>query len=131
MAQSIGINQTRARDHLSEAPEFRTWWSMYVFEKILALECVRPSTIWDRQLSGALYSSLETGPGSSSEKFPKALLSLANMFHDMQERSARAWRREEWNPQTVEEAINDKLQTAGELHTMLAEWQNSLPGNYR
>ncbi|KAJ5645616.1 hypothetical protein N7507_011627 [Penicillium longicatenatum] len=135
MAQSIGINQTSSAQHdasTQDTPEFQTWWCMYVFERILALEFGRPSAIWDRHLSGTLSSPVQVDQDRGAGlEFRNALISLANMLHEMQERSVRAWRREEWMPQSVERAIEDKLQTAGELQILLSEWQDSLPSAYR
>ncbi|KAJ5728077.1 hypothetical protein N7493_004407 [Penicillium malachiteum] len=135
LAQSIGINQgsQSLSDPLTEpTPEFQTWWCIYVFERVLALECGRPSTIWDRQLSETIVLLPQTNPGSGTDpQFRNVLISLANMLHEMQERSVRAWRREEWIPQSVEQSIEDKLQTGGELHVLLSEWQDSLPAEYR
>lgn len=56
---------------------------------------------------------------------------MANMLHEVQERSARTWRREEGLPQTIEEAIEDKLGTAGELHVLISDWKGSLPESHR
>ncbi|KAJ5826200.1 hypothetical protein N7474_003338 [Penicillium riverlandense] len=135
MAQSIGINQTKSSQSSAtgcEGPEYRTWWCMYVFEKFLALETSRPSTIWDRQLSETMASSVQVdSEGGPEHQFRNVLISLANMLHEMQERSARAWRREESLLQSVEQAIEDKLQTGGELILLLASWQDSLPAAYR
>ncbi|KAJ5792102.1 uncharacterized protein N7503_008080 [Penicillium pulvis] len=135
MAQSIGINQTSSPQNGSsnqDTPEFQTWWCMYVFERILALELGRPSVIWDCELSRKLASPVQVDQECGSELiFRNALISLANTLHEMQERSARAWKREEWMPQSVEQAIEDKLRTGGELQILLSEWQDSLPPAFR
>lgn len=34
-------------------------------------------------------------------------------------------------PQSVEQAIEDKLRTGGELQILLSEWQDSLPPAFR
>lgn len=132
MAQSIGINQVRSPSSTPAGPadnqEFKTWWSMYVFEKILSFELGRPSMVWDRDLSGTLAASvLLEAQHDSDRQFWQASTSLANMLHDLQERSAKAWRREAWLPQTVEQAIEEKLQTGGELFISLCDWQQNLP----
>ncbi|KAJ6010434.1 hypothetical protein N7451_001846 [Penicillium sp. IBT 35674x] len=135
MAQSIGINQTsltQSKSSTKDTSEFQTWWCMYVFERILALELGRPSIIWDSELSETLASPVQVDEDCESElEFRNALISLANTLHEMQERSARAWRREEWMPQSVEQAIEDKLRTGGELQILLSEWQDSLPPAFR
>ncbi|EPS27292.1 hypothetical protein PDE_02235 [Penicillium oxalicum 114-2] len=137
MAQSIGINQIRgsiagSAISISDNQEYRTWWSVYVFEKILAFELGRPSLAWDRDLSGSLASAPPSDPpNDENQSFWRASLGLANMLHELQERSARTWRRETWLGQTVERAIEDKLQTGGELIVLLSEWQRSLPDHLK
>ena len=139
MAQSIGINQNKAMGSSPESPctenesnGERTWWCMYVFEKILAFESGRPSLIWDRGLS-RVQGELRPDElrRDNSHAFKEASIDLANVLHEMQERSARAWRREEWLPQSVEEAIEEKLQTGGELGLLLESWIDRLPTDLR
>lgn len=135
MAQSIGINQVRSPSSTPAGPnnqDFRTWWCMYVFEKILAFELGRPSMVWDRDLSGTLAGSVPIEvQHDSDQQFWQASISLANMLHELQERSAKAWRREAWLPQTVEQAIEEKLQTGGELLILLTEWQQNLANDLK
>ncbi|KAL4737838.1 hypothetical protein BDV11DRAFT_171532 [Aspergillus similis] len=123
MAQSIGINQTQ-----SSELDCSTWWCLYVFEKILAFESGRASIIWDRELSRLVQVAEEEEP---SKRYKLACISLANMLHELQDRAAGAWRREEWLPQTVDEAIEEKIHTGGELATLLEEWWGRLPAEYR
>ncbi|KAL6230356.1 hypothetical protein BDW75DRAFT_244876 [Aspergillus navahoensis] len=47
------------------------------------------------------------------------------------DRAAAAWRREEWLPQTVDEAIEEKIHTGGELAALLEECWGCLPAEYR
>ncbi|KAL4750551.1 hypothetical protein BDW72DRAFT_193769 [Aspergillus terricola var. indicus] len=123
MAQSIGINQTQSSER-----DCSTWWCLYVFEKILAFESGRASMIWDRELSRPVQVAEEEDPG---KRYRQACISLANMLHELQDRAAGAWRREEWLPQTVNEAIEEKIHTGGELATLLEEWWERLPTEYR
>ncbi|KAL5047524.1 hypothetical protein BDW71DRAFT_196655 [Aspergillus fruticulosus] len=122
IAQSIGINQSQS----SEAHR-STWGCLYVFEKILAFESGRASMIWDRELSRPVQVNDED-PG---KRYRHACISLANMLHELQDRAAGAWRREEWLPQTVDEAIEEKIHTGGELATLLEDWWGCLPAEYR
>jgi hypothetical protein len=140
MAQSIGLNQImkshlhpNEHDHLEiEDPGYQMWWCLYAFEKILAFESGRPSMIWDRELSGTLAEPNQgDAPINADLQFRKVSISLANVLHEIQERSARAWRREEWLPQSIEEAVEEKLRTGGELTTLLDNWRSSLPHEYR
>ncbi|KAJ5637877.1 hypothetical protein N7490_007756 [Penicillium lividum] len=137
MAQSIEVNHTchkgfDAESLIAESQKTtdQTWWCMYVFEKILAFESGRPSMIWDRGLSGAQTRLMENPEMSGDSEFRRASIGLANILHEIQERSARAWRREEWLPQSVDEAIEEKLQTGGQLILLLEDWQNNLPNKY-
>ncbi|KAJ5693414.1 hypothetical protein N7462_002837 [Penicillium macrosclerotiorum] len=135
MAQSLGLNESRSPlqgPGASQSLHSRIWWSIYVFEKTLAFELGRPSLVWDRNLSGILTSSVQIDILDTSEcRFWQASISLANMLHEMQERSAKAWRREELLPQSVDQAIEEKIRTGEELHDLLAEWHQSLPFEYR
>ncbi|KAL4913891.1 hypothetical protein BDW62DRAFT_205152 [Aspergillus aurantiobrunneus] len=126
-AQSIGIHQTRPGSE-KQVECARTWWCLYVFEKILAFESGRVSTICDRELSRPVQQEDALGPG---EGYRWACISLANTLHEMQDRAAGAWRREEWLPQTVDEAIEEKIQTGGELATLLEGWWRGLPSEYQ
>ncbi|KAL4937438.1 hypothetical protein BDV06DRAFT_232594 [Aspergillus oleicola] len=123
MAQSIGIHQTRpkSQDH---SDWNQVWWCMYIFEKILAFESGRGSLIWDRELSSLVNLTDDASP---DEKYKWACISLADTLHEMQDRAARAWRREEWLPQSVEEAIEEKINTGGELTALLEGWWKGLP----
>ncbi|KAL4949754.1 hypothetical protein BDW69DRAFT_202618 [Aspergillus filifer] len=123
MAQSIGVHQTRpiSQDYSDQR---KLWWCIYVFEKILAFESGRASMIWDRDLSSLGNPANEA---SLDEKFQWACISLADTLHEMQDRAAGAWRREEWLPQSVEEAIEEKINTAGELAVLLENLWKSLP----
>ncbi|KAL4789227.1 fungal-specific transcription factor domain-containing protein [Aspergillus venezuelensis] len=127
MAQSIGVHQAKptSQDYINRR---QLWWCMYVFEKVLAFETGRASMIWDRELSSLVSPADEA---SSEEKFQWACISLAETLHEMQERAAGAWRREEWLPQTVEEAIEEKINTAGELAVLLESWWKTLPHNFQ
>lgn len=139
MAQSMGINQTED-EHYQRIPSItsskgaasRTWTTIYVFEKILAFESGRPSMIFDHEPSKGhtKRKQMRLKNGADSD-FQEASISLANVLHEMQERSARAWRREELLPQSVDEAIEEKLRTGGELALLLANWKESLPAQYR
>ncbi|KAL5333701.1 hypothetical protein BJX70DRAFT_403319 [Aspergillus crustosus] len=132
MAQSIGINQSHfGHSDQSHTQAYNTWWCMYVFEKILAFESGRASMIWDRDLSSFRpLHDLERLPMSNDQRWTLACVSLANTLHEMQDRASGAWRREEWIPQTVDEAVEEKILTGGELVTLLEDWWKSLPGEF-
>jgi hypothetical protein len=132
MAQSIRVNQeSKAPDNGSATPACATWWCMYVFEKILAFECGRASTIWDRGLSQHALPDENDMMGGNDLSYQKTCIGLANTLREMQDRAAGTWRREEWLPQTVEEAVEEKLRVGGELATMLNDWWKDVPSEYR
>lgn len=132
MAQSLGINQARYTSAEKPGGNYLTWLCLYVFEKILAFELSRPSAIWDRELSGTQVTLVKIDMnGPSDQKFWQASVSIANVLHAMQERSARSWRREEFLPQSVDEAIAEKIRAGGELIVLLQEWQQSLPAEFQ
>jgi hypothetical protein len=132
MAQSIRVNQeAKAPDNGSATPACATWWCMYVFEKILAFECGRASTIWDRGLSQHALPDESDMMGGNDLSYQKTCIGLANTLREMQDRAAGTWRREEWLPQTVEEAVEEKLRVGGELATMLNDWWKDVPSEYR
>ncbi|KAL3480542.1 hypothetical protein BJX99DRAFT_18476 [Aspergillus californicus] len=129
MAQSIGINQTQPPLGLeSDTQEHTTWWCMYVVEKILSFESGRSSLIWDHDLS-CPFEGQNTSTDARAYKW--ACVTLANTLHEMQSRAAGTWRREEWLPQTVDEAIEEKIHTSGELAAMLDTWWQSHPSILR
>jgi hypothetical protein len=130
MAQSIRVNQVPKIPDTESATRSRTWWCMYVFEKVLAFECGRASTIWDRDLSQQALVG-ETGMmGGSDLEYQKTCIGLANTLREMQDRAAGTWRREEWLPQTVEEAVEEKIRVGGELATILNGWWKEVPSEY-
>ena len=128
MAQSIGLNQVGNSGPDTE--RCNTWWCIYVFEKILAFESGRASTVWDR---GLLQSHIRASEEDEDEKggYKQACTSLANTLHEMQDRAAGTWRREEWLPQSVDEAIEEKVRTGGELAMLLDGWWRKLPSEFQ
>ncbi|KAL4876427.1 hypothetical protein BJY04DRAFT_142378 [Aspergillus karnatakaensis] len=133
MAQSLGVNQGSFPRSPESTQSHDTWWCMYVFEKILAFETGRTSMVWDRELSRFFRQTdrpeqPEHSPFLSTYKH--TCVSLANTLHEIQDRAAGAWRREEWTPQSVEEAIEEKITTGGELATLLQKWWEELPSEY-
>lgn len=49
----------------------------------------------------------------------------------MQDRAAGAWRREEWLPQSVDEAVEEKVRTGGELAMLLDGWWMNIPAEFQ
>lgn len=126
MAQSIGLNQSPTDEPDTERSNI--WWCMYAFEKILAFESGRASTIWDHDLC---RQPTQICISSSEEKYKWACISLANTLHEMQDRAAGAWRREEWLPQSVDEAVEEKVRTGGELAMLLDGWWMNIPAEFQ
>lgn len=147
MAQSLLLHEAshpRQLPKLSgavyeESDEQLTWWSLYAFEKILGFEIGRQSVI--------RYCSLSTiRPGSncaprlsnyniaihrSEVGYKEALISLANLLHEIQTRSIYSWGQEELVRLRQQDAIAKIIRTAGEIDTMLKDWQESLPVEYQ
>ncbi|KAL4981229.1 hypothetical protein BDW66DRAFT_164117 [Aspergillus desertorum] len=110
VAQSAGINESQSSE--ANCP---TWW------------CFGRASIWARERS----RPVQVNDGNPGKRYKSACISLANMLHEMQDRAAGAWRREEWLPRTVDEAIEEKIHTGGELATPLEDWWGCLPAEYR
>lgn len=125
VAQSIGLNHPAGDQPNPERSN--TWWCIYVFEKILAFETGRASSISDRVLSRPSTASSDMHTPTSAERYKWACISLANTLHEMQDRAAGTWRREEWLPQTVDEAVEEKVRTGGELAMLLDLWWRGIP----
>ncbi|KAL3483171.1 hypothetical protein BJX62DRAFT_245161 [Aspergillus germanicus] len=130
MAQSFRVNQVPKIPDTESATRSRTWWCMYVFEKVLAFECGRTSTIWDRDLSQQALVGETDMMGGGDLEYQKTCIGLANTLREMQDRAAGTWRREEWLPQTVEEAVEEKIRVGGELATILSGWWKEVPSEY-
>ncbi|KAL2812659.1 hypothetical protein BJX63DRAFT_432547 [Aspergillus granulosus] len=132
MAQSIRINQS-AKAPFTDlgASSYNTWWCMYVFEKVLAFECGRASTIWDRELSQPAHVDENDVLDRGELNYQTTCIGLANTLREMHDRATGTWRREEWLPQTVEEAVEEKLRVGGELAMLLSNWWKDVPSEYR
>ncbi|KAL2831609.1 hypothetical protein BJY01DRAFT_254230 [Aspergillus pseudoustus] len=132
IAQSIRINQPGKAPFTNlGASSYSTWWCMYVFEKVLAFECGRASNIWDRDLSQPARMDEDDMLNGGDLSYQRICIGLANTLHEMQDRAAGTWRREEWLPQTVEEAIEEKIRVGGELAMLLNSWWKDVPSEYR
>ncbi|KAL3457259.1 hypothetical protein BJX64DRAFT_296020, partial [Aspergillus heterothallicus] len=130
MAQSIRINQMKSAG-MAYSPGYDTWLCMYVFEKVLAFECGRASAIWDRDLSQPTHVDEDEQLDGSDSGYQKTCIGLANTLREMQDRAAGTWRREEWLPQTVEEAVEEKICVGGELSVLLNTWWKDVPSEYK
>ncbi|KAK7413276.1 hypothetical protein QQX98_007864 [Neonectria punicea] len=109
----------------------RTWWSIYAFDKLSAFEFGRPSTIRDSDCD-----QVSPKPGTTDAPNKPNLFcmvtSLAQVLSDINEKSIRNRNQEERSsPQSLETAIDRKVQETGEMVLSLMNWADGLPEGYR
>ncbi|BAE63557.1 unnamed protein product [Aspergillus oryzae RIB40] len=113
----------------------RTWWALYVFEKFLAFDSGRQSTLDDPRLSSVGRQD-PTEPMNNEkalvlQDYENFLTSLANVLREMQHRSWHTWRTESLDTTSDADARASKIRTAGAIDTLLWEWRGSLPSEYQ
>ena len=113
----------------------RTWWALYVFEKFLAFDSGRQSTLDDPRLS-SVGRQHPTEPMHNRrmlvlQDYETFLTSLANVLREMQHRSWHTWRTENLDTTSDADARVSKIRTAGAIDTLLWEWRGSLPSEYQ
>ncbi|KAE8416205.1 hypothetical protein BDV36DRAFT_310246 [Aspergillus pseudocaelatus] len=145
---AISISQTLRPAHLSaplrtihdmasdsDKNPMRTWWALYVFEKFLAFDSGRQSTLDDPRLSsvGRQHPTdpMNNGKMLVLQDYEEFLTSLANVLREMQHRSWHTWRTESLDTTSDADARASKIRTAGAIDTLLWEWRISLPSEYQ
>ncbi|QMW45854.1 hypothetical protein G4B11_009309, partial [Aspergillus flavus] len=113
----------------------RTWWALYVFEKFLAFDSGRQSTLDDPRLSSVGRQD-PTEPMNNEkalvlQDYENFLTSLANVLREIQHRSWHTWRTESLDTTSDADARASKIRTAGAIDTLLWEWRGSLPSEYQ
>ena len=113
----------------------RTWWALYVFEKFLAFDSGRQSTLDDPRLL-SVGRQHPTEPMHNRrmlvlQDYETFLTSLANVLREMQHRSWHTWRTENLDTTSDADARASKIRTAGAIDTLLWEWRGSLPSEYQ
>ncbi|KAH8602377.1 fungal-specific transcription factor domain-containing protein [Bisporella sp. PMI_857] len=138
MAQSLGLNRRRVStrrspegiDDQTENARWRTWWSVYSYEKLFAFELGRPSTIKDiecDQLDPDPVRNIDGDPN-----FPHIVISLARTLSQISRMSIRVRNQEEMaDHNNLEDAIKEKVNTSGETVLLLMHWADGLPEGFR
>ncbi|GKZ35543.1 hypothetical protein AbraIFM66950_006206 [Aspergillus brasiliensis] len=142
MAQTLGLSDSGVLRHSIPEREANsnmasrcTWWTLFVFEKLLAFDSGRRSTLVDQSFS-SLEQLTPTTPfgrekGPKLESYEYHLTSLANVLHEMQDRSWRAWRREDLDTRSDIDARESKIRATGAIESLLWKWRSSLPPEYQ
>ncbi|KAK6831823.1 hypothetical protein RU639_002806 [Aspergillus parasiticus] len=145
---AISMSQTLRLAHLSahlrtihdkgsdsNMSPMRTWWALYVFEKFLAFDSGRQSTLDDPRLSSVGRQDptepMNNGKTLVLQDYENFLTSLANVLREMQHRSWHTWRTENLDTTSDTDARARKIRTAGAIDTLLWEWRGSLPSEYQ
>ncbi|KAG9663185.1 hypothetical protein KCU64_g1481, partial [Aureobasidium melanogenum] len=105
-----------------------TWWSLFVLDKVLAVELQRPPMIRD------CFHDQEmpwiNGPNQGHPSLQNcflAIIDLAKIQEKVLEALLRCSRAEASGRVTLYEAVNDKMRISGELDQLLATWAERLP----
>ncbi|GLA06846.1 hypothetical protein AnigIFM60653_007794 [Aspergillus niger] len=142
MAQTLGLGDPDALRHSipereadSSMASRRTWWMLYVFEKFLAFDSGRRSTLGNQSLSSlerdAPAKPLECGQATKPQGYECYLTSLANVLHEMQDRSWRTWKREYLDARSDLDSRESKIRATGAIESLLWKWRSSLPPEYQ
>ncbi|KAL3442498.1 hypothetical protein BJX65DRAFT_299007 [Aspergillus insuetus] len=133
-SHSQNIRQTMAG---SDKDSASTWWALYVFEKFLAFDCGHKANLDDPRLSAiGRHAPIESSdhiraPGSELGQYEYHLTSLANVLHEMQQRSWHTWRTEKLDTTTEMKARATKIRVAGAIDMLLSQWRAALPSEYQ
>jgi hypothetical protein len=133
-SHSQSIRQTMAE---SDKDPASTWWALYVFEKFLAFDSGRKACLDDPRLSAIGRkapmepSDHNRAPGSELGQYEHHVTSLANVLHEMQQRSWHTWRTQNLDTTTEMDARASKIRAAGAIDMMLSKWRGALPPEYQ
>ncbi|KAL2793787.1 hypothetical protein BJX66DRAFT_219935 [Aspergillus keveii] len=133
-SHSQSIRQTMAE---SDKDPASTWWALYVFEKFLAFDSGRKACLDDPRLSAIGRkapmepSDHNRAPGSKLGQYEHHVTSLANVLHEMQQRSWHTWRTENLDTTAEMDARASKIRAAGAIDMMLSKWRGALPPEYQ
>jgi hypothetical protein len=119
----------------SDGDTSRTWWALYVFEKFLAFDSGRKSSLVDPRLGSLGREDFARPPEEAEipklQSYQYCMTHLANVLREMQRRSWHTWRKERFEKTTEEEARASKIRAAGEIDTLLCKWRGSLPPEHQ
>lgn len=113
----------------------RTWWATYVFEKFLAFDSGRKSSIEDPNLGSLGRQGSVRLPEQAQipklQNYQYCMTHLANVLREMQHRSWHTWRKESLETTADGEARASKIRAAGEMDTLLCKWRANLPPEHQ
>lgn len=137
MAMSIGLNhrkgvhparKTDAGIDNTEEESYRTWWSIYSFEKLFAFELGRPSSIRDQDYEQHIPETRPSTGYGEKPNFFEITISLAKLIGEINMKGLRAGNKEETN---IEAGVADKVQVTGESLLQLMSWADALPAGIK
>lgn len=127
---------------LEDTDRKRTWWSICVFEKLLAFEMGRQSTIAVDGLSHfdpVVFSTNSVERDSSSAAtnddnllFLRAVTSLAKLLGEIGDRCVQIREQEEVSErEEIQRLVAEKVKITGESCLQLTRWADNLPNHLR
>ncbi|EPS31225.1 hypothetical protein PDE_06180 [Penicillium oxalicum 114-2] len=127
MAQSIGLHKSAKRhmsgDYFTLGPEpeglrERLWWSLFGMEKLMQLECGRPSIIDRSYDSLQVLSDHDSSDSAHQNRYFRAWVGLATLMGNI---SHRLYTHKFMGGSA------EMLGAVAQLDLELSEWENSLP----
>ncbi|KAK1584961.1 fungal-specific transcription factor domain-containing protein [Colletotrichum navitas] len=145
MAVSLGLHKPRTcqgsrRDRPNQRDDFvdeeerrRFWLAIYAFEKLLAFEMGRLSTIDDEDCYTPHVAMPVSNNGTSSrEKAFSVTVDLARILSEIGRKAVIVSRKEDGvRDSAVQALIAEKVQTIGETQLSLTRWGESVPEELR
>lgn len=154
MATAIGLNKSRPTSASARSSEEdgwrRLWWSIFIFEKLLAFELGRQSVIVGEisqpeptalpcytaerhpESRPAENDQISTQDQQDALAFFKALIGLAKLLHEIISRCIHLRDREETcERDEIQRIVAEKVKVTGESCLQLTRWAESLPDNLR
>lgn len=105
-----------------------TWWSLFILDKVLALELQRPPMVRDCFYDQELFTDSDGSREAQTKKTCfAAIVNLARIQGQICERLLLCTQDEESGKYTLGQAIRAKIQTAGEVDQLLLDWVKLLP----
>lgn len=125
-AQALAIDRWDGRDTARQG--LSTWWSLFILDKVLAVELQRPPMIRDRVYDHELLAS----PDDNDETKMRlacfhAIVNLSQIQGRICDRLLLCSQDEESGKLTLEQAIRAKMKASGELDQLLLDWVKLLP----
>lgn len=141
MATSLRLGKPKAHQSitsLEEEDRRRTWWSICVFEKLLAFEMGRQSAIIVDGLSHfdqAIFSSHQPADDIANREnilFYEALTSLAKLLGGIGSRCIQIREQEEISDkEEIQRLVAEKVKVTGESCLQLTKWAEDLPSHLK